>query len=142
MGLLTDIYVSRDDEEAIGYDSKPSAFADRVQSGRLTSGEFATLWALLRNVEWDVSMVDEFLFLPLPDDHDTYISRVPTAMTEALARLTPEQISVAATKWAATEELKLANWTPGDAQSFMDDLVRLAQTASATGRNIYLWNCL
>lgn len=138
MGTLSDIHVSSDDEEALGYDGKPSAFADRAQWKGFTPVEGGILWGQLRNLEWTVAMADEFLFLPLPDDHDSFITRVPAAMTEILARLTPEQISVAATKFAP--EMELAYWTLADVQSFLKDLGRLAQIASATGRNVYVWN--
>jgi hypothetical protein len=60
-------------------------------------------------------------------------------MTIELARLTPEQISVAATKWAATDEMACE---AADVQPIIEGLVRLAKAASDTGRNIYFWNCV
>ncbi len=61
-------------------------------------------------------------------------------MTGELARLTPEQISVAATKWAATDEMACETT---DVQPTVEGLVRLAKAASESGRNIfYFWNCV
>jgi hypothetical protein len=139
MSVLADIYVSRDDAEAAKYDSEPSTFADREQYMSFTVLELSTLWAKMRDVEWDVSLLDQFPSVLQQDGGERAINRLPTAMTESLARLTPEQISVAATKWAATDELACE---PGDVQPIIDGLVRLAQTASATGRSLYFWNCV
>jgi hypothetical protein len=139
MSVLADIYVSRDDAEAAKYDSEPSTFADRERYTSFTVLELSTLWAKMRDVEWDVSLLDQFPSVLQQDDGERAINRLPTAMTESLARLTPEQISAAATKWAATDELACE---PGDVLPIIDGLVRLAQTASATGRSLYFWNCV
>jgi len=139
MSVLADIYVSRDDAEAVKYDSEPSTFADREQYTSFTVLELSTLWAKMREVEWDVSLLDQFPSVLQQDDGERAINRLPTAMTESLARLTSEQISVAATKWAATDELACES---GDVLPIIGGLVRLAQTASATGRSLYFWNCV
>ena len=60
MSVLADIYVSRDDAEAVKYDSEPSTFADREQYTSFTVLELSTLWAKKREVEWDVSLLDQF----------------------------------------------------------------------------------
>jgi len=139
MSVLAHIYVSRDDAEAAEYDSEPSTFAEREQYTSFTVLELSTLWAKMRDVEWDVNLLDQFPSVLQQDDGERAINRLPTVMTESLARLTPEQISVAATKWAATDELACE---PGDVLPVIDGLVRLAQTASATSRSLYFWNCV
>jgi hypothetical protein len=139
MSVLADIYVSRDDAEAAKYDSAPSTFVDRHQYTSFTVLELSTLWALMRDAEWDANLLDQFPSVFEQDGGHRAINRLPTAMIETLARLTPEQVLVAATKWAATEELACA---PGDVLPIIDGLVRLAQTATATGQGLYFWNCV
>ena len=43
MGVLADLYLSRDDQEAIRYDSEPETFKDREQFGNFTELELSTL---------------------------------------------------------------------------------------------------
>jgi hypothetical protein len=139
MSLLAELYLSRGDQEAIKYDTEPGTFKDREQYSSFTELELSTLLAGIRGIEWDVNLVDEFPSVLLEDGGERTIHRVPTAMTAALAGLTPEQISTAATKWAATDELACE---PSNVQPIIEGLVRLAKNASETGRNIYLWNCV
>lgn len=139
MSVLADIYVSRNDAEAANYDSEPSIFADREQYTSFTVLELSTLWAKMREVEWDETLLDQFPSVLMLDGGERTINRLPTAMTEALARLTPEQISVTAAKWAATDELACE---PGDVMPIINGLARLAQVASTTGRTLYFWNCV
>jgi len=67
------------------------------------------------------------------------IHRLPNAMVADLAVLDSEKISVAASKWAATDEKACE---PDDVRPIIDGLVGLAIKASQTGKEIYLWNCL
>jgi hypothetical protein len=139
MGLLADIYVSRDDEEATRYDSEPSTFKDREQYRGFTVLELSTLWAKIKGIEWDVSSLREFPAVLVQDGGERLIHRLPMALTAQLARLTPEQISIAADQWAATDELRCA---AADVQPIIEGLVRLAKAASETDRKIYFWNCV
>jgi hypothetical protein len=139
MSVQADIYLSRDDGEAIRYNSEPATFKDREQYTSFTELELSTLWAKVRGVEWDVNSLDEFHTVLTQDGGERIIKRLPESMTIELARLTPQQISVAATKWAATDEMACA---ATDVQPIIEGLVRLAKAASETGRNIYFWNCV
>lgn len=138
MGLLADIYVSRDDE-AVKYDDDPGGFADRAEYKRFTELELSTLWCIMRGVQWDVSLMHQFPSVFQEDEGQRTINRLPAEMVAELSRLTPEQIAVVSPKWAATEELR---WLPDTAREVITDLVRLSRTASETGRNVYLWNCV
>lgn len=60
MGVLADLYLSRDDEEAVRYDSEPETFKDREQYRNFAELELSTLWAKIRGIEWDVNSLDEF----------------------------------------------------------------------------------
>jgi len=139
MGLLADIYVSRDDEEATRYDSEPAIFKDREQYRGFTVLQLSTLWAKIKGIEWDVSSLREFPTVLVQDGGERLIHRLPMALTAQLARLTPEQISIAADQWAATDELRCA---AADVEPIIEGLVRLAKAASETGRKIYVWNCV
>ena len=139
MSVQADIYVSRNDEEAIQYDSEPATFKDREQYTSFTALELSTLWAEIRGIEWDVSSLDEFHTVLVQDGGERTIKRLPKPMAVELAGLTPEQISIAATKWAATEEMHCET---ADVQPIVEGLVRLAKAASETGRNVYFWNCV
>lgn len=138
MGVLADIYVSRDDE-AIRYDSAPDEFTERAQYKNFTPLELSTLWAIMRDIEWDVASMDEFPCLLQQDGGERLIHRLPATMIADLSRLAPDQIAVVTPKWAATEEL---GWPLGEARPIVEDLVRLARLASNSGRSVYLWNCV
>src|SRR5260221_14475333 len=105
MSVQADLYVSRDDEDAVRYDIEPTSFGEREQYTSFTILELSTLWAKLQGVEWDVNSLDEFPKVLVQNGGERSINRLPTAMATALARLTPELISVAAAKWASTDEL-------------------------------------
>ena len=139
MSVQADIYVSRTDEEAIRYDSEPATFRDREQYTSFTELELSTLWAKIQDIEWDVNSLDEFHTVLVQDDGERTIKRLPKAMAVELARLTAEQISIAATKWAATDEMAC---DAADVQPIIEGLVRLAKTASETNRNVYFRNCV
>jgi hypothetical protein len=139
MSVQADIYVSRTDEEAIRYDSEPATFRDCEQYTSFTELELSTLWAKIRDIEWDVNSLDEFHTVLVQDGGERTIKRLPHAMAVELTRLTPEQISIAATKWAATDEMAC---DAADVQPIIEGLVRLAKTASETNRNVYFWNCV
>jgi len=138
MGVLADLYLSRDDQEAIRYDTEPGTFKDREQYGNFTELELSTLWAKMKGIEWDVDSLDDFHSVLVKDGGERTIKRLPTSMTDELARLTPEQISSAATKWAATDEMSCE---PSQVQPIIEGLVRLAKIASAKDQKLYFWNC-
>jgi hypothetical protein len=55
VGILADIYVSRDDE-AVRYDTEPKQFTDRVQCRNITPLELSVLWAVMRGIARACSM--------------------------------------------------------------------------------------
>ena len=136
MSLLADIYISRDDE-AVSYDTTPDQFADRAQYKGFTP--FSMLWSIMRGVEWDVALTDEFPCLLQIDGGERLIHRLPSAMVTELAALSPDRVASVTTAWAATEELSCS---PEDIRPVIDDLVRLARRATETGRSLHLWNCV
>ena len=138
MSVLADIYISRDDD-AVKYDTTPDQFADRAQYKGLTPLELSTLWAIMRGVEWDFAMQDEFPCLLQINGGERLVHRLPTAMVSELAALSPDRITSVTSAWAATEEL---GCDPEDIRPVVDDLVRLSRRATETGQSVHLWNCV
>jgi hypothetical protein len=138
MSTLADIYISRNDD-AVKYDTAPEQFADRAQYKGFTPCEVSILWSIMRGVEWDVAMMDEFPCLLEIDGGERLIHRFPAAMVSELAALSPVQIASVTSAWAATEELSCS---PEDIRPVIDDLVRLSQRAGQTGQSVHLWNCV
>jgi hypothetical protein len=138
MSLLSDIYVSRDDE-AVKYDTVPATFAERAHYNGMTPLELSTLWAIMRGVEWDDSTMDDFVCLLQIGSGERLIHRFPVAMLAALGQLTQDRVRDVTAKWAATDELAC---TPADIQPVVEEMVRLARSATASGRGLYLWNCV
>jgi hypothetical protein len=138
MSILSDIYISRDDE-AVKYDTAPDQFSDRAQYNGMTPLELSTLWAILRGVKWDWDSQKEFACLPQVAGGERLVHRLPAAMVAELAKLPTERIASATKAWAATEEL---DCSPEDIKPVVEALVRLACLAVESGRSIYLWNCV
>jgi hypothetical protein len=139
MGLLADFFLSRDDDDAIRYDEKPTSFADRLELKRLTELELSTLWAIMRNVEWDVSMLDQFPSILVRDGGERTILRLPDAFLTDLTGLSPADTPPVASKWAATDEL---GCKADDVLPVIEGLRTLALKASGTQKHVYLWNCV
>ena len=134
--MKADIYVSRD-EEVVRYDTAPDQFADRAQYKGFTLLELSILWSILRGIEWDEALLDEFPCLLEKDGGEHLIHRLPAEMVAELSKLTPDQTAVVSPKWAAIEELA---WPPDEARPVVEGLVRLARQAVESGRSVYLWN--
>ena len=138
MSLLADIYISSD-SEAVKYDTTPNQFAARVQYTGFSPLELSTLWAAMRNEQWNVALMKQFDCLLQKDGGERLIHKLPSAMVTDLAKFNSEQIQAAAAKWAATDELKCK---PSDVQPIIESLVNLSQQAIQKSQNIYLWNCV
>jgi hypothetical protein len=139
MSVLADIYVSPDNQDAVRYDSAPDSFADREQYTSFTVLELSTLWAATREIAWYVDLLDEFPSVLSEEGGEQSIHRLPDAMTSQLLKFTPQQVSIAAPRWAATDEMACK---PADVQPIIEGLVRLALRASETRGNLYFWNCV
>lgn len=140
MGILSDIYISHD-AEAIRYDTAPQSFAEQeqYQCKSITPLELSTLWAIIRGVEFDITMLGHFTCLLTVDGGERLVHSFPLLLVVALSQLTPEQIRDVSTKWAATEELACPT---SDIQPIIKEMIRLACAATASGRGLYLWNSL
>jgi len=54
MGLLAELYIASDDQQALKYDASPDIFPDRRQYRGFTALELSTLWAIMQGTAWDV----------------------------------------------------------------------------------------
>lgn len=138
MSLLADLYLAHDDD-AVRYNTTPDEFTDRAEHKSITPLEFSTLWAIMRGVEWDGDLLDEFPCLLEVDGGEILIHRFPAAILTDLVALTPDRVASITAEWAATEEL---DCRPDEIRPIVDDLIRLARLATETGRSLHLWNCL
>lgn len=137
-GCLADFYVATA-EDAAAYDDSTEKFTESAQYKRVSPLELSMLWAIMRGVDWDVSLMDEFSCVFQKDDGERLIHKLPAAMLVDLAELSDERTSVLAPKWAAVEELR---WPSIAAYEVISDLAKLARRAIESDRGVFLWNCV
>ena len=137
MGLLADIYLASGDEQAVKYDSSPDSFVDRFQYRGFTELQLSMLWALILGIKWEAKSLRQFINVFHTDNGERLICRLPAAMLHDLSSLTPQQVSSAAEKWAATTEMRCK---PADSSSIIEGLIVSARRAKETKQSVYLWN--
>jgi hypothetical protein len=135
MGILTELFLATGDE-ARSYDGQSAERFDSVQLGGLTSLQFETLWSILDGKEW--SPRSHGLEEVRPSGH-TWTFKFPPAYVERLRELDSGQVSAAAKKWAATEEMAC---DPNDVEPVIDTLVSLARSLGDGDRHLFLWGSL
>ena len=139
MGLLADVYLAKDDADAVKYDTAPGNFTDRFQCKGITELQLSTLWAGLLGVKWEVKLMKQFTTIFHTGGGERMICRMPAAMLNDFTKLTPDRISNAADKWAATAELRCK---AADVLPIIEGLAVSARKAAETGQNVYLWNSI
>lgn len=132
MSLLAELYLAKD-EDAVRYNTTPGAFADRAEHTSFTTLEISTLWAIMRGIEWDVDLLDEFPCLLEVDGGERLIHRVPAEMVAELTVMSTEEIGRVTAEWAATEEL---DCRPEDVRPIVDNMIRLSRLAMESGRSL------
>jgi hypothetical protein len=138
MGLLSDIFIS-DPNDALAYgdvNAKNKINSDRYQSvkfKRLTNLEFSTLWAIIKNEEWDISKHDLEM---MSDMGESWIFKFPDAFIADLASLDEKSITKFADLWAKTEELQ---WKPSETKEVIAEVVKLANLVKNSPKSLYLW---
>jgi hypothetical protein len=142
MGVLTDIFISCQDDAARYNDERHVPGYERAEYKRLTPLEFATLWAILdghdvNDVELVMGLMDQFEQIQETDG--TWTHQFPAALIARLARLHEAEKTSVAERWAATAEI---DCDPHEICPVIDDLVRLARRAEECGKGLYVWNCL
>ena len=135
MSILSDLFVS-EPEKAQEYAKFPSDRLERAQFKGLTDLEFTTLWALIKNEEWDI---DEHSLEAVGEPGDTWLFKFPSSFVDALSSLDQAGVSRVSPLWASTEELE---WEPSEAQEVIEELVRLANLTKSNSKRLYLWGSL
>jgi hypothetical protein len=139
MSVLADFYLAAKDAAAAYDEMQQCAEDDRVQSNRITPFELSMLMAILERKAWHVDLMDQFEQILIVDGGERLIHQVAPALVERLACLSTEGVSDAAVAWSAKEAIACA---PDEIQPLVEDLARLAVRAQATGRQMFLWNCV
>lgn len=137
MSTFADFYIARDDDEARTYDSVPATFVKYAQPKLITRLEVSTLRAIMRNIEWDETLLDDFPCILDEERNKRLVHKLPADMVAEMSRLTTSQVTRIAASWAATEEL---NCPADDARIVIEGLIQLSKHATESGGNIYLWN--
>jgi hypothetical protein len=137
MGLLADMFLAASDEEALKYDAAPDSFPDRLQYKGITELQLSTLWSAILGVKWDVKSLRQFNNVFHTEGGERLICRLPAAMLNDLAELTPEQSFPAAVQWAATAEMRCK---PEDVLPIIEGLIAYARKSTETNQSVYLWN--
>ena len=136
MGVLSDFFLSAD-EEPPAYDCGPRFPAeDRREFKQITPLEAAGLLAVLRGGGDAVALMDEFPCLT-DEDAEEWTTGVPVDFVSALADLDDDRLDQVAQECA--ESLK---WPPGSFDEVVTELRDLARRAQQTQKQMYLWNSL
>jgi hypothetical protein len=145
MSILCDLFVAvpsdaskygdRFDDPEWGADVESESF------GGLTQLNFEILWAIVEGRPWDPSTHSfEWVGDPPQGQAETWTFRFAPAFAGQLAALKdPRAIAEITQQWARTEEL---NCDPGELTEVVDALLRLARSAEASGRGLFLWGSL
>ncbi|MCL4219664.1 MAG: hypothetical protein KJ052_22005 [Candidatus Hydrogenedentes bacterium] len=140
MGLLSDFFIAHTTPVPDYQGGEAFADADKCQFKYLTPLQAAQFLAVLRGQEYAVEMINEFE-LVTPEDAEDWTMLVPQDMVDALARIDNTRVSAVASQFAEATREEL-EWSPEDFVPIVSALAALAQRAIATGKRMYLWNCL
>jgi hypothetical protein len=135
MGLMTELFVARD-EEAKTYDHTSAGRFSSLQLGGLTNLEFETLWAILAAKEWSA---ETHALHEVASTKGTWTFKFPEVYLDRLRRLEPTAISAAATSWAATDEVSCE---PAEVEPVIAQLASIARSLSGGDRGLFLWTSL
>ncbi len=140
MGILSDFFIADDSTVPNYAGGENFDAADKCPLRELTPLQGAQFLTVLRGCEYDVRLIKEFRLIT-PEDADDWTMLLPPDMTAKLAALTGDQIpqTAAAFAVATSEEL---GWSTEEFMPIVTDLAALARRAIATGKPMYLWNCL
>jgi hypothetical protein len=132
MGLMTELFVAREDEARI-YDHASAGRFHSVQLGGLTNLEFETLWAILAAEKWNAKTyaLDE-----VASTGGTWTFHFPLAYIAKLRELDSAGVSAAAKSWAATDELLCK---PAEVEPVITKLVSIAKSIRDNDRGLFLW---
>ncbi len=125
-------------KEASQYDGSAELSSERAELSRITPLELTRLWAIMRGIEWNESLVDGFERIREDNGARSMIYRFPGEIVSDLAEVMPEHIAGLARQWAASEHFA---WRREATRRVIEELVRLAGSAVERKMNLYLWIC-
>jgi hypothetical protein len=142
MGILADFFVATL-KDALAYshlggDLPPGRY-ELLRSGRITSIELGTLWAIMEGVEWNSANHSLTEFDQI-DSSESWLSELPSPLVELLASLDDPEIEQLAAEWCETDEM--VGPMPEAMFDFIGELRHLARISQSTGNGLYLWNAL
>ena len=141
MGLLSDFFIAKPDAvKTYGGDSQLLG-EDCCQYKHLSPLQAAQILAVLRGTEYDLSLLDEFPLAYEASEDGPWTVQLPDDMVSRLAELNDSDVAPQALAWARETEEELG-WGAAEFESIVRDLIRLARAARASGKSMYLWNCL
>jgi hypothetical protein len=145
MSILCDLFVA-DPSDASEYgkrfdDPEWDADVESASFGGMTQLNFEILWAMLEGRPWDPKTHSfESVGDPSEGQDETWTFRFAPAFVAQLAALKdPRAIAELTQKWAQTQELRC---DPEELTEVVDSLLRLASSAQASGRGLFLWGSL
>jgi len=135
MGLQTDLFLGSI-EDGQNYDGGTNMNVERIQLGGLTNLEFEILRAIVAGESWEVQ---RHALEQIASTEESWTFRFPPAYVKTLQALDSEAMKRAANAWAATAEIAAP---PSAVLPVIESLVLLAKSASATGRDLFVWTAL
>lgn len=145
MGILSDFVIADgNDGPAIGESVRPSEKWPCLEGWKgIETIKLSTLYFCItgafNSVEEIAALSSEFKFAGGNQEEGPWVLKFPASVLSAIASLSPNAFGLVAEKWCATEELEMDGWSQGDAQTFINQLQSLANSAVASNKAMYLW---
>lgn len=127
---FSDIFIAKTSAEAVLYDISAPNYP-HLSLDILTDHEVSALWASLTNSK--LTDKQELTFVEI--DSDALLYELPSTFTEALAKLTDQQLLSAASIWSEYEDIP---WRRDKAQEKIKDIRALAQQAITEHKALFL----
>ncbi|WP_433262086.1 hypothetical protein ACQPWR_21850 [Micromonospora vinacea] len=154
MGVLYDCFRAKDDAAAVGLmeDFEGGAFAvgrggiavDAVDlKGIEPTVTLGKLVSLVRQVDWDVSLVDLELLWSGDEQDGPWLMSLDRAARDTLASISNAQVRELSARWGRIEELAWSGALSDDEMlPVIEKVAALAQRARDAGQDLYCWCCL
>jgi hypothetical protein len=144
VGVLTEYFIARNDEDAARAHASPTGPKQAgFETAEWKSVDPVVTLAMLDQVvtgrdalEWIKSGAPDSAVAG-SDTDEHWVFRVYDHHRAVLEAIRDDQLADVARRWAATEELR--GWDVRDVEAILTDLVRLARVARNTGQGLYCW---
>lgn len=141
MSILSDFFIQAESQN-LKYETESCPTLDKLSLRKLSETEVAGILCVLRGVDYDENVEDEFIFLSDEDEElEEWIFSVPDDFIHRIVELKDDQIDNIAERCSKITEEEI-HWTTEDFIPVIKGLKLLSQRAIQTGKKMYLWNCL